>query len=117
MSASIMPDLLPSRASATARLAASVDLPTPPLPRPTATILRSGRDAVSATRTSATPGIASAAALSRASSAARSSGPSPLASTTSAAMSPLSLLRADARGVGMARQVGKQFVVGHGLRP
>ena len=41
MSASTRPTFLPSRASATARLAETVDLPTPPLPLPTAMIVRS----------------------------------------------------------------------------
>ena len=50
MSASTRPTFLPIRASATARLAATVDLPTPPLPEPMAMILRSGRAAVIATR-------------------------------------------------------------------
>ena len=36
MSASSSPTLSPNRASATARFAATVDLPTPPLPLPTA---------------------------------------------------------------------------------
>ena len=57
MSASIRPTFLPIRASATARLAATVDLPTPPLPlpigddRPLAAF-----SAVIAIRVSATPG-------------------------------------------------------------
>src|SRR5687768_9954493 len=53
MSASRMPTDAPSRARAAARLAVTVDLPTPPLPDPTATMLRTldrlggtaGRDA------------------------------------------------------------------------
>ena len=40
MSASTRPTFLPIRASATARLAATVDLPTPPLPLPIAMIVR-----------------------------------------------------------------------------
>ncbi len=39
MSASIRPTFLPIRASATAMLAETVDLPTPPLPEPIATIV------------------------------------------------------------------------------
>ena len=89
MSASSRPARLPSRASATARLAASVDLPTPPLPLPTAMIrftpgtiagpacgvgwrpiFRSGGGAgfgagpcaVRSTETAATPGSAATAA-------------------------------------------------------
>jgi hypothetical protein len=56
MSASIIPTFLPIRASAIARLAASVDLPTPPLPLPMAMRVRPGCDAVSATRASLDPG-------------------------------------------------------------
>ena len=40
MSASMRPTLLPMRARAMARLTATVVLPTPPLPEPTATILQ-----------------------------------------------------------------------------
>ena len=62
MSASTRPTFLPIRASATARLAATVDLPTPPLPLPTAMIVRSSFSAVIATWVSATPGTAIIAA-------------------------------------------------------
>src|SRR6478735_1974544 len=55
MSASTTPTLRPPRASATARLAVRVDLPTPPLPEPTTTIWRPTLSAISATRTSVTP--------------------------------------------------------------
>src|SRR5687768_3307015 len=58
MSASTRPTLRPARASATARLAVSVDLPTPPLPEPITTILRWTLSAISATRTSETPSTA-----------------------------------------------------------
>ena len=50
------PTRLPIRASATARLAAMVDLPTPPLPDPMAMILRSGRVMVRTTRAWLDPG-------------------------------------------------------------
>ena len=40
MSASRMPTLAPCRAQASARFAATVDLPTPPLPEATATMFR-----------------------------------------------------------------------------
>ena len=62
MSASIRPTFLPIRASATAILAETVDLPTPPLPLPMAMIVRSSFSAVIAIRVSATPGTAIIAA-------------------------------------------------------
>jgi len=73
-SASMMPTRLPSRDSAAARLVATVDLPTPPLPAATAMMFltvfrRSGRgpnlratSAVNATSTSLTPATDFAAA-------------------------------------------------------
>ena len=81
-------------------------------PRPCPT--RSRSDAARAATRSArsaprsTPGIASAACFSRASSAARSSGPSPPASTTSAAISPLSLLERIRAASGCCQKGGKR---------
>src|SRR3546814_5098519 len=54
--------LFRSRWRAIARLAATVDLPTPPLPLAIAIRRRAVRSTVSATRTSVTPGTAAAAA-------------------------------------------------------
>jgi hypothetical protein len=71
MSASTKPTLRPIRASATARLAETVDLPTPPLPLATAMIVRSSRSAVIATLVSSTPGTTIIAARTCRSSTAR----------------------------------------------
>src|SRR5690606_34442747 len=85
MSASTMPTFRPARASATARFAVSVDLPTPPLPDPTAMLWRLTLSAISATRTSSMPSTAPAAALSACSSSAAAARPKPEASATKVA--------------------------------
>src|SRR6186713_1230112 len=85
MSASTTPTLRPARASATARLAVSVDLPTPPLPEPITTTCRRTLSAMSATRTSATPSSAPTTCSSSRCSSAASARPSPVASATSVA--------------------------------
>ena len=79
----------PARANATARLAATVDLPTPPLPLPTA-ISRGpcARSAVSATRTVTMPGMLASAALAAASRPVRSGASSPETSITTSTVSP-----------------------------
>src|SRR5690606_12061882 len=82
MSASTTPTLRPDRASATAKLAVSVDLPTPPFPEPTAMILRCTLSAIRATRTSATPSIEETAAFSSRSSSVAAARPRPEASAT-----------------------------------
>ena len=83
MSASTSPTLRPIRASATARLAETVDLPTPPLPDPTAMIRIFGLSAIIATRVSAT--WSRSASLIATSSRSRSIPSSPDASSTSTA--------------------------------
>src|SRR5688572_2021208 len=90
MSASTRPTFFPSRASATATLAATVDLPTPPLPLATAMIVRSSFSAVIATRVSMMPGTTIIAARTRRSSCARSSADRPVASSTMVAIPSLS---------------------------
>src|SRR3990167_5984423 len=89
MSASTNPTLTPRRCSATARLAARVDLPTPPLPLPTAMIVIVLFSAVIAMRTSLTPATASRPARNLSPSGWRSSTASPDTSSTTA-NSPLS---------------------------
>ena len=92
MSASISPTAKPRRASATARLAATVDLPTPPLPLATATMRRGrcgvsgpARSAVSTSRTEVTPATARNAAATRAvASRAASASKPPISSTARA---------------------------------
>ena len=82
----------PIRTKATARLAATVDLPTPPLPDPIATKVAAPlRAAVIAMRTSVTPGIERAASLKRCSIALRSSLRILLPSTISVATPPSNL--------------------------
>jgi len=85
MSASISPTLLPIRASATAILAETVDLPTPPLPLPIAMIVRCAFSAVIATLVSVTPGMAIVAACTLRSRAALCSADRPVASSITVA--------------------------------
>src|SRR5690606_7000672 len=85
------PTLRPERASATARLAARVDFPTPPLPDPTAMIRRFTLSAIIATRTSAMPSRPSSRARASASIPSRSAADNPPASRTMVAASPVIL--------------------------
>ena len=87
---SMSPTFLPALANATARLAATVDLPTPPLPLPMAISLRLGSATVSATLASLTPGIASVADRSAFSKALRSASARPVASAMIIATPPFS---------------------------
>ena len=85
ISASTRPTFVPRRAKAMARFAVSVDLPTPPLPEPTAISSGALRSAVMTTRTSSTSSRAVRRSVMSRSSAARCSSPSPAASSTSVA--------------------------------
>ena len=111
MSASTIPTFRPLRASAMARLADSVDLPTPPLPLATAMIRCCTRSLVCATRTLAMPGAVEAAAFTSASSASRAAGGRPVTSRMMLAESPVTrtVARPAAMGPSSASSAAAEF--------